>query len=122
MILKMVKEKIYNRLASYSEITALKKIAVSLSGITGVEKVVFFGSRLRGDFKGLSDMDIMIIISDISLKDKIISILHDIELEYDVPISPVIFTGKEYEMNKRLKSSFVENIEREGLVLYDIKR
>ncbi|MEW6419555.1 MAG: hypothetical protein AB1480_15815 [Nitrospirota bacterium] len=38
---------IYNRLASYSEIMALKEVATSLSGITGVEKVIFFGSHRK---------------------------------------------------------------------------
>ncbi len=111
----------YKRLANPSEIIALEKIALSLSGLSGVEKVVFFGSRSRGDFGGSSDLDLLIVITDIGIKNVLIRILHDIELDYDVPISPVIFTGKEYEINKRLKSSFIENVEREGVVLYDLK-
>jgi predicted nucleotidyltransferase len=111
----------YKKLASTSEIIALDKIALSLSGFSGVERVVFFGSRSRGDFKGSSDLDLLVVITDIQIKNEIIRILHDIELEHDVPISPVVFTNREYEMNKRLESSFIENIEREGVVLYDIK-
>jgi len=109
----------YNKLASHSEITALDKITSSLSGVKGVERVLFFGSRSRGDFKGSSDMDLLVVIDNIKLKDKVISILHDIELEHDVPISPVIYTSREYAINKRFKSSFIEDIEREGLLLYD---
>lgn len=109
------------RLASESEISALKEIALSLSALSGVEKVFFFGSRSRGDFDGSSDMDILIVVSDIHIKDKVIRVLHDIELEYDVPISPVIYTGTEYETNKKFGSSFIENIENEGIVLYDSK-
>ncbi|GAB4424055.1 MAG: hypothetical protein OHK0032_18820 [Thermodesulfovibrionales bacterium] len=110
------------RLALDSEVNALRQIALSLSSLPETEKVVFFGSRSRGDFDASSDMDILIVISDIRIKDKVISILHDIELEYDGPLSPVIFTEREYAVNKKLKSSFIENVEREGIVIYDSKR
>lgn len=104
-----------------SEVNALKKIAISLSNLPETEEIVFFGSRSRGDFNGSSDMDILVVITDIRVKNKIVSLLHDIELEYDVPISPVILTSKEYEINKKLKSGFIENLEREGIVIYDSK-
>ncbi len=109
------------KLAQNREVASLEKIVLSLSTFTEIEKIVFFGSRLRGDFDGFSDMDILIVMSNIHLKNKIIGILHDIELEFDVPISPVIFTSKEYKVNKELKSGFIENIEREGMILYDAK-
>jgi predicted nucleotidyltransferase len=109
------------KLANDTEINALEKVAKSLSAFQGVEKVVFFGSRVRGDFVGSSDMDLLIIITDIEIKNIVISTLHNIELEFDVPLSPVIFTIREYEINKKLKSSFIENVEREGIVIYDSK-
>ncbi|NOZ69232.1 MAG: nucleotidyltransferase domain-containing protein [Deferribacteres bacterium] len=110
---------IHNKLASHSEIMALEKITSALSGVTGVKRIYFFGSRRRGDFRGSSDMDLLLVIDSISLKDRIIHILHEIELEYDVPISPVIFTSSEYAMNRKLNSSFIRNVEREGILLYD---
>lgn len=106
------------RSALKSEVEALDKVAHGLSTLPEVERAVLFGSRSRGDFEGLSDFDLLVIVSDIRIKDRVIGILHDIELKYDMPISPVIFTSKEYGMNKRLKSGFVENIEKEGIVLY----
>jgi uncharacterized protein len=110
------------RLVQKKEIKALKRIAYASEAISQVESVVFFGSRARGDFDGSSDMDMLIVITDIRAKDRVIGVLHNIELEYDVPISPVIFTSKEYGINKKLKSSFIENVEKEGIVLYDSKR
>ncbi len=106
------------KLAQKSEIDALESMVKSLSAFSEVEKLVFFGSRVRGDFDVESDMDILIVLTNLEVKERIIAVLHDIELENDMPISPVIFTSKEYEINKRLKSSFVENIEREGILLY----
>jgi len=110
------------KFAQKSETTALEKATTALSVFPETERVVLFGSRVRGDFEGSSDIDILIIVTDISIKNKVISALHDIELEYDVPLSPVIFTHREYDINKKLKSGFIENIEREGIVLYDAKR
>lgn len=110
------------KLATARELNALRQIALSLSTIPETERVIFFGSRSRGDFDGSSDMDILVILSDIMAKNRVISILYDIELEYDVPLSPVVLTSKEYEINKKLKSGFIENLEREGIVLYDSER
>lgn len=111
-------------LATNNEITALKKVAEYLSQFSEVLRIVVFGSRVRGDFGELSDMDVLIIISNsnVAVKNKLISVLHDIELEFDVPISPVIFTKREYEVNKRLGGSFIENVEKEGIVLHDSER
>ena len=107
------------KLAQKAEIDALNRIASSLAVLPETEKVIFFGSRARGDFVGSSDMDILIILSSLRIKNDVITILHDIELEYDVPISSVVFTRHEFETNKRLNSNFVNNVEREGIVLYD---
>lgn len=109
------------KLAQNSEINALEKVVKSLSALSDIEKVVCFGSRVRGDFVGSSDIDLLVILTDIKMKDIVISILHDIELEFDVPLSPVIFTAKEYLINKKLKSNFIKNVEREGIVLYASK-
>lgn len=110
------------RLANNSEIRALEKIATSLANIPQIEKIIAFGSRVRGDFKGSSDLDILLILSDIRIKNQAIGILHDIELEYDVPISAVIFTEKEYAINAKMKNNFIANVEKEGIILYDASR
>lgn len=87
-------------------------------------KVVAFGSRVRGDFHGSSDLDVMVIIDhmDIEVKNRVIRILHDAELEYDVPLSPVLYTKSEYRINRALGSPFFEHVEKEGIVLYDAER
>jgi predicted nucleotidyltransferase len=110
------------QLASASEVEALGRISRSLSALPEVETAILFGSRSRGDFTGSSDFDILVVITDISAKNKVIGILHDIELEYDMPIAPVIFTSREYEVNRKFKSGFIENIERDGIVLHDARR
>ncbi len=110
------------RLAKEAEIRALEEITASLANVPQIEKIVAFGSRARGDFRGSSDLDVLLVLSDIRVKNRVIGILHDIELEYDVPISPVIFTKREYEINLKMKNKFIANVEKEGIVLYDANR
>lgn len=107
-------------LARASEITALKEAATTLSAYHDVLKVVVFGSRVRGDFTGDSDMDVLVVISraDLDLENKVIHALGELEFEYDVPFSPVVFTKREYDINKSMGSPFITNVEREGIVLY----
>jgi len=108
-------------LARADEITALKEAAASLSVYPDVLKVVVFGSRVRGDFTGDSDMDVLVVISkmDLKLMNDVIHLLGELEFKYDVPISPTIRTKKEYEVNKNMGSPFITNVEREGITLYD---
>jgi predicted nucleotidyltransferase len=106
-----------------AERKALKRIAREAALHPRLERLVAFGSRIRGDFHGDSDLDILVLVRDITAKDEIIAFLYRIETEYDVPLAPVIYTVAEYETNRRLGSRrFVENVEKEGVVLYDAQR
>ena len=110
------------RFAQKAETDAINQIRQSLRINPEVEKAILYGSRIRGDFHGESDIDILVVVPDIKSKDRIISILHDIEIDYDVPLSPVIMTSREFIMNEKLGSGFIRNIEKEGIVLYDSQR
>ena len=109
-------------LASDAELAALQHAAKLLGELPGIVKVVLFGSRARGDFSGSSDMDILVVVEGIAAKDKVVSTLHDLELEYDVPLAPVIMTENEYRIGVRLGSGFLENVGREGMVLHETER
>jgi hypothetical protein len=52
----------------------------------------------------------------------VIQLIHELELEYDAPLSPTLYTQKEAEENKRLGSSFFANVEREGVMIYDTEQ
>jgi predicted nucleotidyltransferase len=81
--------------------------------------ILQFGSRVRGDFSSESDLDLLVILDDISAREDVVRFIFRIERKHDVSLSPVIYTIDEYAMNRKLGSGFVANIEREGVVIYD---
>ncbi len=112
----------YPPFANRSEKKTLNEIKSRLSGFEGVEKVIFFGSRLRGDFTGESDFDILVIVDSKDLKFEVIDIIGEIEMQLGVPISPSIYTTVELEENMRLGSPFFKHVFDEGMILYETQR
>lgn len=78
-----------------------------------------FGSKVRGGFAPDSDIDILLVVKnkDRQLKTKLYNILFDIDPYYEYRISLIIYSTFEYEQNVKLKSTFVENIQKEGIRL-----
>ncbi len=83
-------------------------------------RVIIYGSKARGDQRPDSDTDLMVIIKKISKEQRniIYDNLLDIELEYDTRISLAIYTEEEYQVNQRMKSFFIENVQKEGIELW----
>lgn len=78
-----------------------------------------FGSKVRGDFTGESDIDILILVKDKTpdVMDKVGDIAAEMTLQYDIPLSPVVFSEYEYEVNENISSPFILNVEAEGVSL-----
>ena len=81
--------------------------------------VRLFGSKARGDFYEGSDIDIFILVKEKApdIRHKLAEITTNYDVEYGLPLSPVLYDLFEYEKNKELGSFFFENVEREGIVL-----
>lgn len=108
-------------LGSEAEKLALEEVGRAARGHPSIARIVVFGSRVRGDFSGESDIDLLVLLDDISAREDVVKFIFRIEREHDVSLSPVIYTIDEYAMNRKLGSGFVANIEREGVVIYDSK-
>lgn len=86
-----------------------------------IKKIILFGSYARGDYNNSSDIDILI-LTDYSQKQfystlkKISSMTYDIELEYNVILTPIINNINNYTLGVK-EIPFYANIEKEGVVL-----
>ena len=89
-----------------------------------LKQVILYGSYARGeqDSNGeISDIDIMILVdsSDEDIKKiekKVISYSYDLDLEYDILLSPIIENIENYKDRARYMA-FYKNIEKEGVLL-----
>ncbi|MDI6766052.1 MAG: nucleotidyltransferase domain-containing protein [Bacteroidota bacterium] len=79
--------------------------------------VQLFGSKARGDFHKDSDIDIYIVVREKSMKvrDKIFNIDTAIWDEYDVFLSPVVYSEYEERKNLEMHSFFFEAVQKEGI-------
>lgn len=89
-----------------------------------LKQVILYGSYARGeqDQNGeISDIDIMILVdlNDEEIKEiekKVIDYSYDLDLEYDVLLSPIIENIDNYK-NRTRYITFYKNIEKEGVLL-----
>ena len=81
--------------------------------------VYAFGSRVRGDFDEWSDFDMLIIVKNRNTKieSQIIGIIVDEEMKSGLSFAPVIKDIRAFEMEKKYKTPFYENIKKEGMRL-----
>lgn len=99
----------------------LKRFRAEVENVFGnkLQDVILYGSYARGDNTDESDIDVMI-IADIAPDDELASSLMlsdavvDLNLEFDVVLSPLVESKEKYEKYKHINSLFV-NIEREGI-------
>jgi predicted nucleotidyltransferase len=83
-----------------------------------------FGSRVRGDFRGDSDLDILIVVDkkNRAVKDAVLNIIYSYELQADISCAITVLSREEMKFNEKLGSPFLESIQKEGITVYDIER
>jgi len=82
------------------------------------KKVVLFGSFARGDYHGLSDLDLLI-IKETPKKfiDRIVDVL---ELcDSAIPVEPLVYTPSEIERLLAEGNTFITEALKDGRLLYD---
>jgi predicted nucleotidyltransferase len=99
----------------------IKAISEELSTDERILKIIIYGSRVRGDYRGNSDLDVLVFVNkkDKDIKDKIISTFYSYELKTDISFTITIFSLKELEFNEKLGSPFIKNVKKEGINIYD---
>ncbi len=83
--------------------------------------VVAFGSRVRGDFSGESDFDLLIVIDKPDIEDELnaIRIVSQEEDLTGIPYVALVKSLDAFEKEKKFKTGFYQNIIREGVFFHD---
>ncbi len=106
-----------------TEQKSIKKITESLKRHFGnrLKCVVAFGSRVRGDFDGESDFDLLIVIDNPGIEDELtaIHLVSDEENLTGIPFTVVVKSLEVFEKEKEFKTGFIQNLMREGVFFYD---
>jgi len=82
-----------------------------------IEKIIFFGSRLKGKAKSYSDYDILVITkNDLNWKQKrrISDLTLDIDLEFDVITDIKVYSKNDIENSILGQTQFMQNVFNEG--------
>ncbi len=100
---------------------AINEFSLTIKQVLGsnVEDIRLFGSVARDTSTPESDIDILIIVlkEGKSVTNKAIDVAVDLNLKYDVVISPIILS-KEHFMGPLFKQThFYKSVEREGISL-----
>jgi len=84
-----------------------------------VVRMSVFGSKVRGDYRETSDIDVLVIVKErsLSVMDQIAEITSDLNIKYDLSISPVVFSKHEYDMNAKMASPFSLAVHEEEFLL-----
>lgn len=85
-----------------------------------VEEIIVFGSRVRGDYNGESDFDVLVIVrdKDIKIETAIIKYFGAKEDQTGIPFAPVIKDWKVFDNERLYRTGFARAIEEEGVIIY----
>ena len=91
------KKNIFNYLSN-NEIKAISELKKEILKLVPNVKIIFYGSKAKGNFDKESDIDLLIVIPNLTkeLKYKIIEIATELELKYDVVFGLVIISQNKY--------------------------
>jgi len=110
---------------SRAEIDELEEVAKrfveEIKEIEGVKRCVLFGSVARGTADLNSDIDILVLLREEvkKIEEEISQIAERINSEESVRIMPDIMEEERFELMEKHEDSFAENIEKEGIKLYE---
>jgi len=97
---------------------AIDKLKSILERLYPGVKFKIFGSKATGKYDEESDVDILILLPcevDEKIREQVIDIIFDIDLEFDTNISPLILSQKEWRNLHPLPIFYF--VEKEGVLL-----
>jgi uncharacterized protein len=97
-----------------------RRVIADLDG--AVDSIVLYGSVARGQARRDSDIDVLVISPDVeNIRKKVSSIRNDFtyETEYMVYLSLVFLSREDFYTLQQVGSPFIQDVVRDGVVLYD---
>jgi len=97
-------------------VTEFKDILTNKIGSSLLE-IILFGSKATGYSTPYSDLDLLVILSEVTAdhKEIIYDVAVDVNLKYDVVISPVIYSQQLYYSNNLKDTYFYKATALEGI-------
>jgi uncharacterized protein len=98
----------------------LQRIKKDILAVEPTAEIIMFGSRARGDAREDSDWDLFIIVDgkvDLERKHKLNSKLFQVDLDYEVTISPFLKSKIDWETPFYQASPLWYNVSEEGIYL-----
>lgn len=106
---------------SEEEKNILRELKKELYGLVdnSLAGLFLYGSKARGDFSDQSDIDVIIIVQDLTreLKDKILTKIADLEYEYLTSLSAIVISKEDFDNLKKKERRLALDIEKEGIAL-----
>ena len=111
---------IMNTMSDIAESTAVlddlvRRIAEQFSP----EKIILFGSRARGDAGPDSDIDLLVLFSDVADPNKRAAELYASLLDFPSPMDIVVSTSSRFERYRNVVNTVYWPASREGRILYE---
>lgn len=88
------------------------------------QALVLFGSKARGDWQEGADIDLLLLMQDPvdwKLAEAIQDLSHEIDLKYNLLLSPLAVSVHDYQSGRFAKLPLHDQIEAEGIKLYGDK-
>lgn len=80
-----------------------------------IETIILFGSRARKTFRPDSDYDLLVVVKNKAIRDRLYDIAVDVFCKTGADISLKIFKKDDFDRAKSIPTPFMENVLKEGL-------
>jgi len=84
-----------------------------------IDSIILYGSVARKEAREESDIDLLIVTPDKSIRREVVSISYEVDLENGTFTSHVYVTPQEFEKYVEWGDPFLKEVLRQGMVLYD---